>query len=356
MEEKHEMRKIGFNLVWFDSLGAKSTCTLIKTPDVTLLIDPGAAAMQPGFPASRVKKLYWLEKARSAIKKASRLADVVVISHYHYDHFTDFDRDLYEGKLVLAKDPNEYLNDSQRRRAESFFNNVSRTFGKTELEKLLEEREPRDYSDPLDKVPIAKSRDYGDYNERKRELLDKGRKWFVRRVENWNSAKIIPELNFQKCHIRFADGKKFEFGDTVVRFTNPLFHGIEFARVGWVVSTTVTKGNEKLIHTSDLQGPTIEDYAEWIINEDPDVLILDGPSTYLIPYMLNLINLRRTVENACKIVEETEKLKLIIYDHHLLREPNFKKRVEKVYEKAVENGKEVLTAAEYLGKRPVVLG
>ena len=33
---------------------------------------------------------------------------------------------------------------------------------------------------------------------------------------------------------------------------------------------------EKLIHTSDLNGPVIEDYAEWIIKEDPNILILDG--------------------------------------------------------------------------------
>ena len=91
------------------------------------------------------------------------------------------------------------------------------------------------------------------------------------------------------------------------------------------------------------------------MKEDPDVLILDGPSTYLIPYMLNLINLKRTIKNAIKIIEETEKLELIIYDHHLLREPKYRERVSQVYEKAEEKEKNILAAAEYLGKKPVVL-
>ena len=66
------MKYLQFNLIWFDSLGAKSTCTLVRTPDISILIDPGAAIMQPGFPASLEKKIYWLEKARKAIKRASK--------------------------------------------------------------------------------------------------------------------------------------------------------------------------------------------------------------------------------------------------------------------------------------------
>ncbi|RLI20571.1 MBL fold metallo-hydrolase [Candidatus Bathyarchaeota archaeon] len=349
------MRYLNFSLIWFDSLGAKSTCTLVETPDTSILVDPGAAIMQPGFPASIDKKIYWLEKARKAIKRASKKAKIIIISHYHYDHFTDFSKTLYNGKLVLAKNPNEYINDSQRERAEEFYNNVCKAFGKTKLENLLQEKEKKVYPDPLEELPMAMSMDYGDYNKRKKELLEKGRKWFRARVEKWNGYKRIPELNFKNCQVKFADGEKFKFGETTIKFTKPLFHGIEFARVGWVISTIISYRNEKIIHTSDLQGPTIEDYAEWIIREDPNVLILDGPSTYLIPYMLNLINLKRTIKNAIEIIEKTKKLNLIIYDHHLLREPRYKERVHQVYQKAEEKRKIVLTAAEHLGKTPVVL-
>lgn len=349
------MKKIRFQPVWFDSLGAKSACTLIKTPDVSVLIDPGVAVLQPSFPASWDEKLRWVEEAADRIAEASEEADVIVISHYHYDHFVDFDDELYEGKLILAKNPNEYINDSQRSRAESFYGNICRTFGNAELDELMEEGKEKDYPDPLEFLPLARNKDYGGYSERKRELLRKGKNWFSKRVENWKKLKLIPEVKFDKCEVRWADGREFRFGKTRVRFTRPLFHGIEYARIGWVISTIITLEDEKIIHSSDLEGPVIEDHSEWIINENPNVLIVDGPSTYLIPFMLNLINLRRAVENMCRIIKETDS-ELILYDHHLLRERLFRERVKKVYQAAEEKKKKVLTAAEYLGKTPVVLG
>lgn len=348
------MKKIEFKPIWFDSLGAKSSCTLIKTPDVSILIDPGVAVMQPSFPASWNEKLRWKEEARSRIGEASEEADVIIISHYHYDHFIDFDEKLYEGKLILAKNCNEYINDSQRKRAEKFYGSICRTFGNAKLHDLLEEKEKKEHPEPLSLLPLARNKDYGDYSERKKELLGKGRKWFLKRVENWNKSKLVPEMNFDKCEVRWADGREFKFGKTGIRLTRPLFHGIEYARVGWIIATVVIYEGEKIIHTSDLEGPVIEDQGEWIVSEKPDVLILDGPSTYLIPFMLNLINVQRAIENMRKIIREAE-TELIIYDHHLLRERLFRERVKEVYRVAEQENKRVLTAAEYLGKTPMVL-
>ena len=345
--------KLTFEPIWFDSLGAKSSCTLVKTPDVSVLIDPGAAVMQPSFPASWAKKLYWYGRAELAIKRAAKRVDVVVISHYHYDHFTDFDRGIYEGKLLLTKNPNEYINDSQRGRAERFFGNLCKSFGKVDLGDVLRECKRKTYSDPLDDIPRARDKDFGDYNRRRRELFGKGRKWFRGRVENWNSAKLIPELEFKDIEIKFPEKREFEFGRTKLRFTKPMFHGIEFSRVGWVFATVVERGEEKLIHSSDLSGIYIEDYAKWLIQEDSRVLILDGPPTYM-GFMLIRTNLNRCIENTCEVIDKSKKLKLMLYDHHLLREKKYKERTRKVWESASKKEVEVMTAAEYLGKKPVI--
>ncbi|MCK4405232.1 MAG: MBL fold metallo-hydrolase [Hadesarchaea archaeon] len=348
------MNKLNFEPIWFDSLGAKSSCTLVKTPDVSVLIDPGVAVMQPSFPASWAKKLYWETQGRLAIKRASRKADIVVISHYHYDHFTDFDRALYKGKLLLTKNPNNWINDSQRRRAEHFFDNASRAFGKVPLEKVLQKRRKQVYDNPLDDIPRARDKDFGDYNHRRRELFRKGLKWFRNRANNWNSAKWIPELKFNDIEAKFPENKEFKFGRTKLRFTPPMFHGIEFSRVGWVFATVIEYGKEKLIHSSDLDGPIIEDYADWIIRENPNVLIIDGPITYMLGYLTSKITLNRTIANALRILKESD-VKLVIYDHHLPRDPKFKERTREVWETGKQLNKKVLTAAEYVGKTPKVL-
>ena len=350
-----EMRGIEFTPIWFDSLGAKSMCTLVKTSDVSVIIDPGVAVMQPRFPASLEQKLRWMYEAKSTIKAACKDADLIVVSHYHHDHYMNFDEGIYDGKLVLAKDPNRYINDSQRLRAEKLYGEFTEHLLGRRLEELERCRKAERFPDPMDSLPKARSMSYGEYTKRKTKLIEKGRKWFLKRVERWNSWKLIPELKSENCKVLFSDGRAYTFGGTKLRFSRPLFHGIEYARVGWVIATTIVKGEEKLIHTSDLEGPVIEDQAEWIIEENPDVLILDGPSTYLIPYMLNLINLRRAVKNLCRILEEAENLKLVIYDHHLLRDRRFKDRVREVYQKALEVGVEVTTAAEYLGEEPAIL-
>ena len=345
---------VSFELVWFDSLGAKSSCTLVKTPDISILIDPGAAIMQPSFPASLPEKLYWVAQARSAIKEAGRRADIIVISHYHYDHYFPGDIGFYSGKLLLAKNPNEFINDSQRARALDFYSKICEHFGKVELESLLKKRRKKRYGDPMRDLPIARNKDFGDYNERRRELLEKGMKWFRRRVENWNGNSEIPELKFDGIEVRYPEGKSFRFGKTKLRFTKPLFHGIEFSRVGWIFATIIEHGGEKLMHSSDVNGPIIEDYAELIIKENPDVLILDGPMTYMLGYLLNKTNLRRAIENAVRIVEETD-TRLIVYDHHLPREARFKENTREVWEVAEKGGKRLLTAAEFLGEMPKVL-
>lgn len=334
------MKNIDWRPVWFDSMGAKSTCTMIKTKDISVLIDPGVAVMQPSFPASPEKKRQWKMLAKDSIMKASKEAQVIVVSHYHYDHYLPNELSLLSGKTLMIKDPNRFINDSQRDRALYFFDQICKNFVKEEL-RLLEPVKIR-YDDPMDEIPIAadKMRD---------DLLSKGKKWFMNRVKRWNEYGLIPEMDLPSLKIRFPERNQFKLGDTKLRFTQPLFHGIEYSRLGWVFSSVISYDNEKFLHSSDLNGVYIEDYAEWIIKEDPDVLILDGPPTYMYGYMLSKENLERCVENVCRIIEEID-AEVIIYDHHLPRDPKYKLRVEKVYKKTFEEDIKITTAAEYLNE------
>jgi len=80
--------------------------------------------MHPSFPASEEEKIRWLIKGEKEIIKASKKADIVVISHYHYDHYFPDKWRFTLNKLLLAKNPNEYIDDSQRKRVEYFYSNL----------------------------------------------------------------------------------------------------------------------------------------------------------------------------------------------------------------------------------------
>ncbi|MCD6590692.1 MAG: MBL fold metallo-hydrolase [Candidatus Aenigmarchaeota archaeon] len=343
-----------FTPIWFDSLGAKSSCVLIATEDVKILIDPGIAIMQPSFPAPLAKKLYLESLGLRKIKNAMKKADVIVISHYHYDHYLLNHIELYKGKTMFVKNPNEYINDSQRKRAKEFFQSLYGEMLDREFEEFLSRKRKLAYPDPLRELKLAMKRDFGDYAGRRKEVLKAGYEWFRRRTERWNKWFEIKGCDEKKLMVEYAEGRCFEFGKTRIRFTKPLFHGVEFSRVGWVFSTVVERKGEKIIHTSDVNGPIIEDYAEWIAMENPDILVLDGPMTYMFGYLLNRTNLQRAVKNLVRILKTTD-TKLIIYDHHLPREAKFREHTKEVWEVAKRLKKRLITAAEFLGKTPEVL-
>lgn len=341
------------HLIWFDSMGAKSSCILVETPDVKMLVDPGAAAMQPSYPLSDREKSKFRKFALRCIKEASKQVDTIFISHYHYDHHTpppEAGR-IYSGKTLWIKNPNLWINQSQKKRAHIF---LKQLLGSRFRDVLSTSNFSFDIQDPLRSLPLAREKDYGSYQERKNELLRKRKIWMEELIGKWRKGPWIDERGLKKHRIFLADAKTFQAGPTRVRFTSPLFHGVEYDRLGWVIAMVIERGRTKFVYTSDLQGPVIEDYASWIAKEEPSILILDGPATYLLGYMLNSINLERCINNLHYILENTSP-QIIIYDHHLLRDRKYRQRVARVYNYAREKNKKILTAAQWHKKQPLVL-
>ena len=150
----------------------------------------------------------------------------------------------------------------------------------------------------------------------------------------------------------WADGRRITLCGVEIEFTEPWFHGVEYDRTGWVVGFNAKIGNTSVFYTSDVMGPIIEDYAVFIAKKRPGIVVLDGPPTYLYPYMFNRINLERAIKNAITLIDSHPYL--IIYDHHLLREKRWRERVSPVLNYARQRGIRVVTAAEYLGKKPLI--
>jgi len=276
----------------YESLGVRSMCTLVRTRDVTVLLDAGVA-LGPRFRLMPHPQEYRARnEARERINAAGAKAKVVTISHYHNDHHTpnyidpvwlgstpELSEKTYKGKIILAKDFRKNINTAQRRRG-----------------------------------------------------------WmFKQAAEKWAEKFEV------------ADGRSFEFGRTTLRFPPPVPHGEDESGLGWVLPCIVEKSGEKLVFAPDVQGPVTEETVKVILDEKPDLLIMGGPPTYLQGFRIDEEFFRTALRHMEKIAREVQ---TVVIDHHVLRDEGWYKFLEPVRDSAGKMGHQVVTAADLLGQEP----
>lgn len=149
--------------------------------------------------------------------------------------------------------------------------------------------------------------------------------------------------------ITYSDGNSIEAGDTLIKFSNPLPHGPEGGRLGFLVTVTIRWKGESLMHASDVQGPIYDGAKKAILDEKPDTLILSGPPLYLVGFALT----KENIDNArANLVDLCREIPRVVVDHHLLRDLRSLDFIKSVQE---ETDNEVMVASEILGKEPNLL-
>lgn len=262
-----------------DSLGARSLCTLVETKDATVLIDPSVRLGPwrfglPPHPTEKAKE----RELWAAVKLAAKRADILTVSHYHYDHHNPAMPSLYRGKHAYLKDGKRNVNHSQEGRAAHF---------------------------------LSKIRKY-------------------------------PET------LAVADGKTFEHGGTTVRFSKAVPHG-PGTELGYVVMTSVRAGDRCLVHTSDVEGPPRIEHLSFLLQEDADVVICDGPLAYMMDRDGER-NVTLSEANLVKVIGST-RIRTLVLEHHLLRHRDWRGVMPGVLAAAESAGVRVCNAAEFLGKK-----
>lgn len=258
--------------------------TYVETKDVRILIDP-AVALGPyrnGYPPHPIE-IEEMERRWARVKERAGTCDVLIVTHYHYDHHDPDEPEVYEGKRVLVKHPKENINYSQKGRAAFFLKQIE---------------------------PVAKK-------------------------------------------IDFSDGKKFKFGKTEVAFSAAVPHGTN-SMLGYVTMVSISDGSERFLHTSDVEGPPLDEQAEFMIDSKPDVLICDGPMTYMLGYRYPTSALDASVRNLIRLIDECGTRSLVL-DHHFLRDIKWKERIPALLEKCKDSGSKVQTAAEFAGEETNIL-
>jgi predicted metallo-beta-lactamase superfamily hydrolase len=274
-----------------ESLGVRSMCTYVETSDLNLLLDAGVSLCPNRFGLPpHPQELHAIAEARKRIAKAAETAQVVTISHYHYDHHTpsfedwlvnwteadETAKEIYQDKIVFIKNPRENINFSQRERG-----------------------------------------------------------WMFAKTAGKHAQKILN-----------ADGKSFTFGQTKLRFSEPVFHGSDRSELGWVVMATIEKGEERFVFAPDVQGPMSNRPLQIITEEKPQLLMVGGPPLYLSPMKVSEKQLQLGIKNLTEIVA---KIPHVIVDHHIIRDEEWRNKAVDLFYQTYKSGSILRTAAEFLG-------
>jgi predicted metallo-beta-lactamase superfamily hydrolase len=264
----------------FDSLGTRGMATYVETKNLKLFIDPGVslAPIRYGLEPHPIE-LKKLDEHWKNIVKLAKKSEVLIITHYHYDHHNPWEHlEIYKNKTVFIKHPTEKINLSQKKRSAFFLEQI----------------------------------------------------------------KDFPK------QLEYADGKEFKFGKTLVKLSRPVFHGTN-PRLGYVIEVLIDDGKYKFIHTSDVEGPSQKDQTDFILENKPNLVFLDGPLSYMM-YRFGVKAMENSVENMIKIVKSCP-LDALIVDHHFLRDLKWKEKISEVLKVAEKKKVEVKTSADFAGEK-----
>jgi predicted metallo-beta-lactamase superfamily hydrolase len=274
-----------------ESLGVRSFCVYVETADLRILLDAGVSLGQRFNVVPHPLEYKALRDARAKIRTYAEKADVITISHYHFDHYTaawtEFDskwtwshraeaEKVYGGKIVYAKDYRSRINYSQRKRGYIF------------------------------------GRIASDFTE----------------------------------DIIYADSQTYSTGNTEITFSAPLPHGEEGSSLGYILVVEIRSGGKTLAFYPDVQGPTAERSLHRILETKPDILIIGGPPIYLSGWRINEKIIEQGLSNLATIAEN---IPLILIDHHILRNEDGLARITELAKISQKHNHEIRTFAEHLG-------
>lgn len=275
-----------------ESYGVRSMCTFVKTPDTKIILDPGVslAPKRMGYPP-HPREYEALSKCRKKIMENAEKAKIITISHYHFDHHTPSFID--------------------------WFTNWSSA-----------ETARRIYEG---KLILAKSyRSMVNPSQRRRG-------WMFKKTGGSHAKNL-----------EIVDGRTFKFGQTTLRFSEPVYHGYSNSELGWLIMTTIEVEDEKVVFASDVQGPIHRPTLEVILAAKPKLVIISGPPTYLTGFRVTKENIEMALENLKRLVE---KVPITILEHHLFRDENWRNLSQGIFDVGTDKGHKVFTAAEFTGRK-----
>ncbi|OLC38569.1 MAG: hypothetical protein AUH81_04030 [Candidatus Rokubacteria bacterium 13_1_40CM_4_69_5] len=175
-----------------------------------------------------------------------------------------------------------------------------------------------------------------------RAVLVKDPRRMVQGLQARRAGELSRALAGQ-ARVEPADGQARREADVTLEVSPPLAHGLEGTPLGYVVTLTIVHRaeRERFVFASDVQGPLSPVAAAYLTRQQPTLLYLSGPPSYMESEVGGAV-IDHGVEHLLRIIDATGCR--VIMDHHALRDRRWKERFARLW----ETGR-VTTAAAYIG-------
>ena len=288
------VKLLDFNIIPLagESLGTRSSAVAVQGKETQFILDPGVdvAPRRYDLPPHSME-LNRRNEHRARILEVMKELPVVGfwVSHYHFDHFPKINEAVKISKVMYHWDPQ------------------------------------------LQDFPVAPF-----YIKDPKENLNKNQ---TSRARKFTSA-------LKKLHQDFysAENVSFQTNEFTIKGSPIMSHG-EKSPLGYVIGCSIQYNDTKLCYTGDVVGIPLEEHINWIVSEQPDVLIMDGPMPHTLSAFKEIIK---------KVIDQTE-IKYLTIEHHLLRSKNWTEIIAEEIDFIKESGIKLQCYAELLGKKVELL-
>ena len=165
--------------------------------------------------------------------------------------------------------------------------------------------------------------------------------------QRWRSKIFLDKLRKVEARPKVADSKRFRLGRCKIRFSNPVKHGND-ERLGYILEVLIETDDGRILYTSDVEGIVDDDQLNFILKSEPNIIICDGPMTYMLGTRFSEMDLKKSILNLVKVLN-METVDVLILDHHLLRDLEWRTWLKPIFEEGDILNKKVFTAASYMG-------
>jgi hypothetical protein len=144
--------------------------------------------------------------------------------------------------------------------------------------------------------------------------------------------------------IVYIDGSSLNVEGATIEGSEPVPHGPEGSKLGYVVMVRIRGEGVDFVHASDTQGPMSERALNILIGWKPALLFISGPPTYFAGYKVAEEDVESGLR-ALRLLAQSLSSSTIIVDHHAARDlayPELLKSVSGL-------GARITSAADYMG-------